>query len=254
MSKHKWRSLLLSALSAGAGWFIPRLLPLQQFSFVMLCLASALQTGLMFGLPGFLLLKAFAPEDALPGALLRPPASLTAGLAMLAAVAYTLVGSLIGALAHAMLTALGMEVALPPPIVPGSPMELMVATLTIAIITAACEELFFRMALPRVLGRWLKPLHASLLSSLLFALLHFSAVAFLPLLVFALLLHRVRQVTASYLTLVIFHAMYNFSILLINYAAAQPSLGMIGLSLAVFVVAVRRLLQEERNEITHSGL
>lgn len=254
MSKRKWRSLLLSALSAGAGWFFPRLLPLQSYSFVLLCLVSALQTGLMFGLPGYLLLKAFAPEDALSGALLLLPSSLHAGLSMLAAVAYTLVGSLIAALAHALLTTLGMEVALPPPIVPQSLTELVVATLTISLITAACEELFFRMALPRILGCWLKPGHTVLICSLLFALLHFSVVAFLPLMVFALLLHRVKQATGNYLTLVIFHAMYNFSILLINYAAAQPSLGMIGLSLAVFVVAVRRLLREERNEITHSGL
>ena len=209
---------------------------------------------LMYCMPGFLLLKAFAPEEARAPALLAAPDSLKAGLSMLTAVAYTLVGSLIGALAHAVMTTLGLKIVLPPAIVPGSLLELLVAALTLALITAACEELFFRIALPRLLGQWLKPAHALVASSLLFALLHFNAMAFLPLMVFALLLHRVKQTGGNYLLLVIFHAMYNFSILLINYADAQPSLGMIGLSIAVFVVAARRLVREESNEPAHPGL
>ena len=241
-------------LSALAGWLIPRQLPLSGYSFILLCLVSALQTGLMFGLPGYLLLRAFAPEQARADVLLKSPGSLKAGLSMLSAVAYTLVGSLVGAMVHVLLTSLGVQVPLPPPIVPSTPAELLVATLTISLLTAAAEELFFRMALPSLLGRWMRPALAALLSSLVFALLHFSAAAFLPLLIFALLMHQVKQAHVSYLLLFIFHAMYNFSILLINYAAAQPSPGMIVLSLAVFVLATRRLLREEPHETAESGL
>lgn len=254
MTKHRTIHLALAVVCIIAGWFFPRLIDLQGASFALLCLISALQTLLMFGVPALLLIRGFGLSEKQAETLYKRPSSLHAGLIMISAVAYTLVGSLLGALAHNFLDSLGVDISMPPAIVPKTLMDMLIATITIGLITAFSEELMFRMALPRLLGMKLGTGWTIALASLAFAALHLNLIAFVPLLFFSFILFRVIHVRGSFLLAVIFHAMYNFSILMMNFADAQPTLGMIGISLIVFIVSTRLLLREERHETDHSGV
>ena len=254
MTKHRAIHLILVAVCITAGWFFPQLLPLKDAGFVLLCFISALQTLLMFGVPALLLIRGFGLSATQAMRLYQKPSSLHTGLMMASAVSYTLVGSLLGAMVHAVLSSFGMKIPLPVAIVPKTLVDLLVATLTIGIITALCEELMFRMALPRLLGLKLGPGWTVAISSLAFAALHFNVIAFVPMLFFSLILFRVTEKRGSFLLAVIFHAMYNFSILMMNYADARPTLGMMGISLAVFVFTTRLLVREEQHEVDRSGM
>ena len=254
MTKHKMVHLAIALVCIIAGWFFPRMMNLQGVSFALLCLISALQTLLMFGVPALLLIRGFGLSEQQAETLYKRPSSLQAGLMMISAVAYTLVGSLLGAVVHNLLNSFGIDIHMPVAIVPKTLMDMLVATITIGLITAFSEELMFRMALPRLLGMKLSTGWTIALASLAFAALHLNLIAFVPLLFFSFILFRVIHLRGSFLLAVIFHAMYNFSILVMNYADAQPTLGMIGISLVVFIVSTRFLLREERHETNHPGV
>lgn len=243
----------LAALSVAAGWLLPGLLVRDEVSFMMACLLSALQEIMMFGLPAWLLLRALPGAKGIREALHRPGAYYS-GLAMLSAVSFVLVGALLGAMFYTLLTSLGLEPALPPVITPASLPELLLAALTIGGVTAVCEELFFRFALPQTLGRFLGPRLTVAVCALLFAVLHLNVAGIPTLLLFALLMHRLLARRGSLLLPVIFHAMYNFSILVINYSQAAPNFQMILLSAGLFTLGARLLMKEEKNEADRPGL
>lgn len=252
MAKRPAALYLLAALSAAAGWLLPRAFQGLTLSFALACLLAAAQEALMFGLPALLMLRALEPGEQ-PLRRLGQPGAYLSGLAMLCAVSYVLVGALLGALFYSLLSALGLTPDLPPAITPGSLGELALAALTIGGVTAFCEELFFRAALPRLLGRRLGHRVVITLCALLFAILHFNLAGLPTLLLFALLMHRIVQRHGGLMLAILFHWMYNFSILVMNYAQTTPDLRMILLSSGLFVLTARLLLRGDRQEATPGG-
>lgn len=234
-------------LSAAAGWFLPRWLLQGHLSFVAACLISAVQEVLLFGLPALMLLRMRGCGAEQLKARLGRTNPYHIGLTMVSAVSFTLAGSLIGALFYTMLTSLGLELTLPDVIAPANLTELAVAALTIGGVTSVCEELMFRLALPELLGIRLSRRTAALVSSLLFALMHFSLIGFPTLLIFSLFAHHLIARRGNLLLPILFHAMYNFSVLVMNHKEATPGFGMILLCVGLFVFTARLLLKEEND-------
>jgi len=244
------RSVLLlggALLSAAAGWFLPRWLLVSQPSFVIACLLAAVQEALLFGFPALMLLRLRGFTAAQLKERLGRADPYYLGLTMVSAVSYTLAGSLIGALFYILLTSLGLKLSLPDVIMPANLTELAVAALTIGGVTAVCEEMMFRLALPELLGARLNRRAAALISSLLFALMHFNLIGIPTLIIFALFAHRLMARHDSLLLPILFHAMYNFSILVMNHKEAAPGFGMMLLCAGLFVLSARLLLKEENN-------
>lgn len=239
-----------------AGWLLPALVPEAFLSPLTTGLLLILSQLLMFGLPAVLLLAHKRKNIDVWQALKQPPHPLDAGLTMLAAVGYVLTGGFIAVLFYLLLTALGITPALPEPLVPQSVPELLMLTVAVAMVTPICEELFFRETLPLLVSGRLKPWLTALVCSALFASMHFTLAGFPALLLFGLITHWIRVRKGSLLLSIIFHAMYNFSILLMNYMEAEPGLDLSLMSLAVFAIAFRKLLKEENhgNDIQDSGV
>ena len=86
-----------------------------------------------------------------------------------------------------------------------------------------------------------------LFSSLLFALMHFSLIGFPTLLIFSLFAHHLIARRGNLLLPILFHAMYNFSVLVMNHKEATPGFGMILLCVGLFVFTARLLLKEEND-------
>lgn len=254
MNKRQLLCLAGAAFSAAAGWLFPRIVSGSGVSFILACLIAAFQEILMFGLPAALIIlcEPFRLEEI--KSWLRKPSSYDTGLTMMSAVSYTLAGALISAVAYALLSAFGLVLELPPTIIPETISELLVAAVTVSGITAICEELLFRHALVQLLGRRFSRKTAVILTSILFAALHFSLIGFPSLLLLSLLLHSLYARKGTLVLPIVFHAMYNFAILVINYSGALPGFGMILLSTGIFVFATRLLLKEENNEIHSAGL
>ena len=114
-----------------------------------------------------------------------------------------------------------------------------------AIIPAVLEESFFRLALPGFLQRKLKKRTAIILSSAAFAAMHLSLIAFPMLFLLGLLMHRLVDRHKSLLLPILFHGMYNFSVLIFNYTKAEPGFSAALLSSFFFILSVRFLLKEE---------
>lgn len=244
----------MAGLSMLAGWFLPDFLIREDSSFIIGCLLTALREILMFGIPaGLMLNRANLSQVQLRKALMRPDPYGT-GLTLLCAVSFVLAGSLITGVFAMLLETLGIPVLVPQTIIPETLPDLIVASLTIALVTAACEELFFRFALMKLLAARLNQRVAALISGALFAILHLSLIGFPALFLFALFQHRLFSKKGTLLLPILFHAMYNFSILVLNYSGASPGFSAILLSTAVFVPGARYLFREEPNEADHSGV
>lgn len=254
MNKRKLACFAAAPLLMALGFFLPLMLLPTTLSFIGFSLVAMAQEIIMFGLPALLLLKGLGHQGTNRLITLKKPEPMDAGLSMLSAVAYVLTGSLLGAIVYTMLTSFGLTIALPEAIIPKTPAELLAGTLAIALVTAVCEELFFRGALPLLLKRKLGDRWSVAICSVLFAVLHFSLVGFPTLLLFAWLMHRLYRVKQNLLLPILFHAMYNFSILLLNYVGASPGISLTLLSVAVFVLATRFNLREENHEVHHPGL
>ena len=252
--KRKLLLIIAAEVSLLAGWFLPDALIRTDSSFIVSCLLSALRGILMFGVPGVLLIKRLGlPREALQETF-RKPNSFDAGLTMLSAVSFVLAGSLLTSLFAMLLETLGLPVWIPAPLIPKTPADLLVASLTVSLITAICEELFFRFALVKLLTTKVSYKAASLISSGLFAALHLSLIGLPTLFLFGLFLHRLYRRKGTLLLPILFHAMYNFSILILNYADALPGISAILLSAAIFVLTARYLLKEDTDETDHPGM
>lgn len=245
MSKRLIASWLGAAGSAAAALLLPGLFP-GDAGFLQLCLLLAMQEILLIGLPALLLMRRSpASARAFEGIWGRPSAY-ESGLAMLAAVAFTLVSVLITVMFLALLESLGV----PPPegqtLLPRTGMQLLAAALCAALIPAASEELLFRGLIQgglaarfsRRIGLWG--------SALLFALMHRSLLAFPQMLAIGLVLGSLRARSGSLMLPIIFHAFYNFVVLVLNFSRTVPSLGMMLVCIAVFTAAFRLLIKEEK--------
>ncbi len=249
MSKRTAIFLTLSALSALTGWFLPDMLAGDAPGFYFSNLLIALQEVLLLGVPAALILFRSAQSSAKARALFQKPAALQTGLAMLSAVSFTMAGLLITLIAYLFLQQIGITPAQPSTINPQNAGELAFSALCAAVIPALCEELLFRGLLQGAISRRLGDRAAVWLTSLLFALMHFTLLGFPVLLVIGLLLSRLMVTGKTLLLTMVFHAMYNFSVLSINYTGAAPGFGVMLLCAAVFWLTSRYLFKEASNEV-----
>lgn len=237
-----------------AGWFLPDFLIREDSSFIIGCLLTALREILMFGIPAFLMLRRTNTSQVKWRKAFAKPGPYEAGLAMLSAVSFVLAGSLVTSIFAMLIESLGLPLLIPQTIIPETIPDLVVASLSIALVTAVCEEMFFRFALMRLLTARLSHRAAALICSALFAVLHLSVIGLPTLFLFALFQHRLYQKKGTLLLPILFHAMYNFSILVLNYSGALPGFPAILLSTAVFVLSARYLFREDTNETDHPGV
>lgn len=232
-----------------AGWFLPPMLMGEQPGFTVLMLLSALQEVLLIGVPAVLLLLTSEKSARETGAMLHWPGPFQAGLTMLAAVAYTMVGLFITLASYLTLTQLGVTVAEPPAIVPASLTDLLLAAACAAIIPAVCEELMFRGLIQGFLSRRTSSRISLYASAALFAMLHFTLLGFPVLFVIGLLLSMLMRKGNSLPQCILFHAMYNFSVLTINFSGAVPGLGLMMACAVILYYAMRTILKEEPHEM-----
>jgi membrane protease YdiL (CAAX protease family) len=234
-----------AALSLLAGWFLPPMLMGEQPGFAALMLLSAFQEILLIGLPATLLLLMSEKSARATRAMLHGPGAFQAGLTMLAAVAYTMVGLIITLTTYLALTQFGVTVVEPASIVPSNLSELLLAAACAAFIPAICEELMFRGLIQGFLSRRFSSRISLYASAALFALLHFSLLGFPVLFVIGLFLSMIMRKSNSLPQCILFHAMYNFSVLTINFAGAMPGLGLILACIAILYYAMRTMLKED---------
>jgi membrane protease YdiL (CAAX protease family) len=237
--------LLGAIASIAVALLLPGLFP-EGAGFVQLCVLLALQEILLIGLPALLvMLRSPASSRALKGLWGRPTAY-QSGLAMLAAVSFTLVSVLITVLFLSLLQSFGV----PPPegqfLVPETAEQLLMASLSATFIPAIAEELLFRGLVQGGIAARLSPAAGLWASALLFALLHRSLLAFPQMLAIGLVLGRLKQRSGSLMLPIIFHAVYNFAVLVLNFSRAVPSLGMMLLCIAAFTVSYRLLMKEDK--------
>ena len=240
-----------AAASLAAGWLAPGMLLGANPGLTALLWITGLQEILLIGIPAALIaLRSRASLERLKQVLALPD-PVHAGLSMLGAVAFTMAGLLITLAAFGALQALGIPPDAPPAIDPGSLPQLLVAILCAALIPAVCEELLFRGVLWAALERRAGLRWAAAVSAFLFAALHFTLLGFPVLLALGFLLARVMQKRRSLILCVLFHAMYNLSILVINYSGSNPGLFLILLSCGIAYAALRLLLKEEQHGIAN---
>ncbi len=228
-----------------AGFIWPFLMDVGQISFLSLSLLSGVQTLLMFGVPALLIFKAAGKSREDIKQVMFKPDSTKAGLSMLAAVSYVLSAVLVTSLTYLLFDSLGIRLPLPDPLLPNTLTELLVLLVTSALIPAICEEAFFRLALPLLFEKKLSHRVSVLLSAVLFSALHLNLMAVPMLLILSLFLHKLFDRHKNLSLLIIFHGMYNFSVLVLNYKKAQPGFSAALLSIAIFVLTTRFLLREE---------
>ena len=254
MNKRLYLCITGSAISLLAGLFLSPMLMGKQPGFTALMLLSALQEILLIGLPAGLLLFISEKSARNAKAALRWPGVFQSGLTMLAAVAYTMAGLLITLVAYLALKQTGVTVNEPPAIVPASLPELLLAAGCAAIIPAICEEAMFRGLIQGFLSRRIGSRIAMYLSAALFALLHFTLLGFPVLFVIGLLLSMLMHKGNSLPQCMLFHAMYNFSVLSINYAGAVPGPGLMLACAVILYYAMRTMLKEEPHGIQNHRL
>jgi len=239
-----WRAAAAACLLLG--WFLPGALSGQNPGFSAVCLLTALREILMFGLPALLVYLRNEESRQRLRALAGKPDAYSAGLTLLSAVAFTMAGLLVTLAAYFLLRTLGLPSEPPPALLPGNPWETALAALCAAFVPAVCEELMFRGLLLDALAKKMRPGTASLVSAAVFSALHLSLIAFPVLLLIGLMLARLRLSRGGLALPVLFHGMYNFSVLLLNASGAAPGLGAMLLCAALFALTVRLLFN--RNE------
>lgn len=197
----------------------------------------------LIGIPALLLSLRSQGQRAIFKAWWRPVDSLHIGLTSLAAVSYSLAGVLVVSLWLYLLTSLNVKVPLEESwLNPSSWQEYPIALLSAAVVPALCEELMFRGLLYDLFDRRWGSRAAMIITSLLFALLHLSVQGFASLLLIGLFLVALRMRFGSLWPSVIFHGLYNVAVVVLNALGAQPSLQMVLICTAVFILCARFLM------------
>lgn len=235
-----------AAASVTAALLLPGLMP-RNAGFSRLCLLLMTQEVLLIGLPAcFMMMYSPAAVQGLK-ALWGRPNAYQGGLAMLAAVSFTMVSILITVLFLGLLEALGISPPALETLVPETAQQLLAAALCATLIPAAAEELMFRGLFQGRLAARFSQRTGLWGSAVLFALLHRSLPAFPQMLAIGLVLGVLRIRSSGLVLPIIFHAFYNFSVLVLNFSRVVPSFGMIVLCSLVFAVSFRLLLREENS-------
>lgn len=254
MNRKEGGWLAAALLCLPLGWFVPEALAGDDPGFVAVCLLTALRETLLFGLLALLLYLRSAQSRERLRALMKKPDSLPAGLTLLSAVSFTMAGLLVTLVAWYLLQSLGLPAEPPPAPLPAGFRETALAALCMALVPAVCEELLFRGVMLGALMKRMKPGAAALASAAVFAALHQSLLAFPVLLVIGLTLARLRISRGGLVLPMMFHGMYNFSVLLLNASGASPGFGLMLLCAALFALTARLLLKEERDGTAGFGL
>ena len=244
MNSRRLRWLPGALASVGAGLLLPVLFP-SDLGFAGLCVLLALQEILLLGLPALLAMRRSpASAQELQG-LWGKPTAYQSGLGMLAAVSFTLVGVLITVVFVAALQSFGFGIPEGAALVPEGPGQLAAAILCVTLIPAAAEELLFRGLIQGALAKRFSGKAAVWVSAILFALLHRSVLAFPQILAIGLVLGVLRVRSGGLVLPIVFHAFYNFAVLVLNYTKAVPTLGMMLLCVGIFTVSFRLLNKQE---------
>ncbi len=244
-NKRALLSYIAAVLLAVTGYFgLPLLLAGTELSLIAYYLVNALQQVLLFALPALLIMHARDDRFKRFKGKLRPLTVDTAGYCMLGAVACTVVAALAVSMwlpvVERMLGYVPEDTPLPNPKNAG---EWIAAIAAVAVLPAACEELFFRGFLQTAVGKFL-PRGKVWLVAAVFAALHFEITALPGLFLVGLLLGKLvekRDLKAAML----FHAMYNSAVLLLNVKNAQIGALAVWLCLIAFIFSVKRLMREE---------
>lgn len=213
-----------------------------QYAFILQYALSAFQEIFMIGLPALLIYLAYYGKQELFSQLMLPD-SYQAGLATISAVSFTLAGSLLVIFWLAFLTSFGYTPFVPVLLDPEKPIEYLMAFLLAALIPAISEELLFRGVILRYINNMRGEKAAILLTAFLFAVLHLSIEGVPALVVIGAVLAKVALKYNNLTLPILFHTVYNIAAILINASGATPSLNMMLVCVAVFVVSTRALLQ-----------
>lgn len=206
-----------------------------------------LQELLLIGLPAIFLYLRTDESRAHLFAQWRLPASVPVGLTSLAAVSFTLASLVVAGLWVGVLQRIGLQVPLEvDAIVPRGGAELAVSLLAAALLPALCEELMFRGILFNWVERKWGARSAVLATSCLFAALHFNLMGFASFLLIGLLLASLRRKHGGIVLPILFHAVYNAVVLLMNTMGVNPSPQAVMLCVGVFIAVSSVLLRKER--------
>lgn len=228
--------ILLSRQSLYAGETVPVNLV---YAFI------AVQEILLIGLPTlFVWTRSSEAKEGLAKQLRRPDAY-SLGLTTLSAVSFALASILLIGLWTVFLQDVGItlleQTDIPPPT---GALGLAWAVITAAVITAFCEELLFRGLLLGFLRRKRGNRFAVLVSGLIFAVLHFSFQGFAPLLLIGWLLAALAVRYDGLWLPIVFHAVYNALVLVINTMGRLPSANLVFFGAGICIATIYLLFRK----------
>lgn len=96
-----------------------------------------------------------------------------------------------------------------------SPILLILLVFVTVVIAPISEELLFRGAIYRFIKGQVHPRLALMLSALIFSLMHFNTMAYVPLFILGLLLARSYEVSGNIAVPIVFHALFNANTLIL---------------------------------------
>lgn len=251
LSRRSLLCLLGAALSVLMSLLLPTFVPagvMTGSAFYPIYALVGAQELLMFGVPGVLLFLRSEETQAQLHQQLAPRGPMETGLTMLTAVSYTLVGAIITALWSEFLGRFGLvppETALPNP---ANAISYTFAIMCAAVIPAVSEELVFR----GLLLNWLRRRGgtvAIVASAVVFALMHRSAHAFPALLVIGLFLGRLTIRHGGLFLPMVFHFVYNLSVVVLLAAGGAFTLPTVLLSTLIAFVSAHFLLKSNKEDV-----
>ena len=238
---------MAAVLLAVLGYFgLPMLLMGQELTLLAYYLLNAAQQVLLFALPALLIMRARDDRWQRFRGQFRPLSVETTGYCMLGAVACTVVASLAVSLWLPVVEkALGYVPADTPLPNPENAGEWVAAIVAVAVIPAMAEEMFFRGFLQTAVGKFF-PRAAVWIVAAVFALLHFDIASLPGLLLVGVLLGKMKNKRGLFASM-LFHALYNSVVLLLNFKGVGVSVLGVWLCLFAFIFSVRRLMREEED-------
>ena len=249
----------LAALLAVGGYLIgarvyAHLIATKQETPLRLFAVNAAQQIVVFALPALLILAARPARLAAFRQSVRPLSLHTVSFSMLLAVGGSLTVSLIAGLWAQLLYALTGYVGTPRSLPAAqSAGEWLLALVSVALIPAFAEELFFRALIQTALCKKL-PRAGLYIAALIFAAAHLQPEAFGALFLMGLVLGAVYR-RYGYLGSALLHALYNAVVLVLSRRTEGFSLLLIFACVAASIFALRGLLKEENaDEADRSGL
>ena len=209
-------------------------------------LAIGLQELLLIGFPALLFTHRSQASKERYQALWKKPGSYTVGLVSLAAVAFSLASVMVASLWFILLEGFGVQVPMESSFIkPNNLAEYALAFICAALIPAFSEEIMFRGHILTLLRGRMGDRLACLVGGLVFAVLHFSLQGFASLAVIGMFLSLLVLRYKGILLSIIFHALYNAVVILLNSLSAQPSVQMVMLSTGIFTALYYLLFKKE---------